>query len=378
MNKRIFQYIIILIFALFSAGSFAQDNRTLDTKVADILAQMPTNDLIHRDRVMTEIVELGPEGFGKMTALLTPAGVGDDTAVRFAINSVARYASDFGMEEKRSFVETALLDAIKQQTNNEVITFLINQLNLVGGQESVKALQVYLADEDLAEPATQALLSIGTKDAALALLSGLSKANENTQVTLVRALGQLRCKTALPEITRLAETDNPELRKVSLEALANIGNPDSYKLLLTAAKDVDFEYEPTHATESFLNYADRLAKNNELKLSKKALKAVFKANSANDKLHNYSKALAIYTKHFGYEALPLLLDAMDNSNKPFRYSALNLAEDLGGIAATRQWIEKAKMVNDAVKAEIISMLGRRGDEFAIDFVKSNLDASFPV
>ncbi|MBE0653212.1 MAG: DUF1080 domain-containing protein, partial [Bacteroidales bacterium] len=86
----------------------------------------------------------------------------------------------------------------------------------------------------------------------------------------------------------------------------------------------------------------------------------------------------IYTRHFGYEALPLLLDAMDNSNKAFRYSALNLAENLGGIAATRQWIEKAKTVNDAVKAEIISMLGRRGDIFAIDFVKSNLGATLPM
>lgn len=378
MKKRIFQYTAILIFALFSAGSFAQDNRTLDTKVADILAQMPTNDLIHRDRVMAEIVELGPDGFRKMAELLTPAGVGDDTAVRFAINSVARYFSDFGMEEERQFVEMALLDAIKQQTNNEVITFLINQLNLVGGKKSVEALQVYLADEDLVEPATQTLLSVGTKDAAMALLSGLSKANEKTEITLVRALGQLKCKTALPEITRLADTENQQLRKVALEALANIGDPDSYKLMLNAAKDVNFEYEPTHAAENFLNYADRLAENNEMKLSEKALKVVFKANSANDKLHNYSKALAIFTKHFGYETLPLLLDAMDNSNKPFRYSALNLAENLGGIAATRQWIEKAKTANDAVKAEIISMLGRRGDEYAVDFVKSNLDASLPV
>ena len=365
--------------SVLSIGSFAQDNRTMDTKVADILAQMPTGDLIHRDRVMAEIVELGPEGFQKIAELLTPAGVGDDTAVRFAINSVARYASDFGMEEERSFVETVLLDAIKQQSHEEVKTFLINQLNLVGGQQSVEALHVYLANENLAEPATQALLSIGTKEAARALLSGLSSASEETKVTLVRALGQLQCKTALPEITRLADTENPELRKVSLEALANIGDPDSYKLMLMAAKDVDFNYEPTHAAENFLNYADRLAQNNETDLSKKALKAVFKTNQETGKLHSYSKALAIYTKNFGYETLPLLLDAVDNNNKPFRYSALNLAEDLGGIAATRQWIEKAKSVNnDVVKAEIISMLGRRGDDFAVDFVKSNLESPIPL
>jgi hypothetical protein len=57
---------------------------------------MPTKDLVHRDRVLAELVELGPQGFEKMAQLLTPAGVGDDTAVRFAINSLARYASEFG------------------------------------------------------------------------------------------------------------------------------------------------------------------------------------------------------------------------------------------------------------------------------------------
>lgn len=81
MNKKIFQAIAILIFLTFSIGNFAQDNRTLDTKVADILAQMPTKNLTHRDKVMNQIIELGPQGFQQITALLTPPGVDDDTAV---------------------------------------------------------------------------------------------------------------------------------------------------------------------------------------------------------------------------------------------------------------------------------------------------------
>ncbi len=64
MKKNIFQLFAIL---LFLDGIFKYTrrriDRTLDTKVADILAQMPTKDLVHRDRVMAEIVELGPEGF---------------------------------------------------------------------------------------------------------------------------------------------------------------------------------------------------------------------------------------------------------------------------------------------------------------------------
>ncbi len=72
MNKRIFQFTAILLPALITATSFAQDRRTLDTKVADALAQMPTNDLVHLDRVMGELLNLGAEGFQKVAEQLTP------------------------------------------------------------------------------------------------------------------------------------------------------------------------------------------------------------------------------------------------------------------------------------------------------------------
>ncbi|MEE4286801.1 MAG: hypothetical protein V2I31_11645, partial [Mariniphaga sp.] len=163
MNKRIIQFTAIVLLALISATTFAQDRRTLDTKVADALAQMPTKDLVHRDRVMAELVELGPQGFEKIAQLLTPAGVGDDTAVRFAINSLARYASEFGRADDRDFVETSLLAALEEHSDVEVKTFLLNQLNLVGSDKSVNVIKKYLANEDLTEPAAQTLVAIGTE-----------------------------------------------------------------------------------------------------------------------------------------------------------------------------------------------------------------------
>ncbi len=117
MKKYKFQIITILLLTVFSIGSFAQDNRTLDTKVADILAQMPTKNLVHRDRVINEVIQLGPEGFQKFTALLVAPGEGDDTAVRFVINSCSRYASEFGKEKEKDFVEEQLLKALKTQQN---------------------------------------------------------------------------------------------------------------------------------------------------------------------------------------------------------------------------------------------------------------------
>ncbi len=379
MNKRIVRYAAILFLSIVTTVAFAQDRRTLDTKVADALAQMPTNDLEHRNRVLNELIDLGPQGFEKMAQLLTPAGVGDDTAIRFAINSLARYTSNFGKEDARHLVENSLLTALEAHTDTEVRTFLLNQLNLVGSEKSVNAIKKYLENAELTEPVTQTLVAIGSESAAAALLENFSTVSDDGKIALTKALGELRYEPALRAISVVADSENANLRKVALGALANIGNPESYKLMLKAAHNVDFKYEPTHAAEAFLDYANRLAEKGETKLSRKALKAVMKANQTDDKLHNNTTALSIYAKHFGYETMQMLLKAVDSNNKEFRYAALNIAENIGGVAGTRQWIEKAGTVSGEKKAEIIDMLGRRGDKLAVGFITGNLnDASSVV
>ena len=375
MKKYISQIIAILVLALVSTGSFAQDNRTLDTKVADVLAQMPTKNLAHRDKAMNELIELETEGFQKLTAMLTPPGDGDDTAVRFAINSLSRYASQFGKCEARAFAEDNLLIALKEQKDVEVKTFLLNQLNLVASKKTIAEISGYLTDADLCEPATQTLLSLEMKIVSKEFMAALPSVEGRTKATLVRALGELKCNGSLKQLTALMGTDKPCIKKAVLAALANIGSPDSYKPILKEAIAVGFKYEATNAAEAFLNYTNRLGERNEIELMKKACKAIFKANTSADLLHNYSSALTIYSKYLGYEVTPLLLDAVDNSNKAFRYSALNLAEKIGGVADTRAWTAKAVNVNPETKAEIIYMLGNRGDNLAAGFVKENLSST---
>lgn len=375
--KNIFHLLTILLLSTFSMGSFAQDNRTLDTKVADILAQMPTKNLSHLNKAMNEIVEMGDAGFQKLAQQLTPAGVGDDTAVRFAINSLARYSSDLEHCKARAFTEENLLDALKKQTDVEVKTFLLNQLNLVAGEKTIAEISPLLSDADLCEPATQTLLSINEKVAAKEFVAALSKVEGKCKATLVRALGELKCEGAVAQITPFVNAGEPWMRKTALAALANIASPDSYKILLKAAESVGFKYEATNAAEAFLDYTARLGEQNETELCKKACKAIFKANQSAELLHNYSKALSICAETFGYEVTPLLLKAVENNDKAFRYAALNLAENIGGIADTRRWIEKGKTASPQTKAEIVSMLGRRGDLLAVDFVTKNVDCVSP-
>ena len=374
MKKNIFQLISILVLAAFAISGNAQDRRTLDTKVADLLAQMPTKDLAQRDKAMHELYTLGTEGYQKLAGLLVPLGTGDDTAVRFAINSFSRYSSQFGKDKERAFAEDNLLAELQKQSNTEVRTFLMNQLNLVASEKSIPALAEYLTNEDLCEPATQTLLSINKKIDAKVFFTAFPQAGKKNKATLVRALGILQCTGAIALISPYIDDEDAAMQKTALAALANIGAPGSYKKMLAAAEKVDFKYDATNASEAFLKYTDRLGEQNELDLMKKACEEVFKANTSPGQLHNYSVALKIYSKYLGYEATPLMLKAIDNSDKAFRYSVLNIAEKTGGIADTRKWITKGENASPEVKADIISMLGRRGCTLATAFVKQNLDA----
>jgi len=375
MRKNIFQFITILLLTVFSIVSFAQDKRTLDTKIADVLAQMPTKNLTHRDKAMNEIFLMGDEGYQKMAALLTPPGTGDDTAVRFALNSFSRYASQFRKDKERAFAEENLLKALQIADDVEVKTFILNQLNLVAEEKTVDVVKAYLTDENLVEPATQTILSIGYPKSAEVFLATLPEAGEKGKMTFTRALGEMKCTRAVEQITPFVQAESINMQRTALMALAKIGSPESFKTLLAAAKKAGFNYDTANAAGSFLVYTNRLGEQNEVELMKKACRAIFKSCNSPELLHNYSAALGIYTRYLGYEATPLLLKAVDNSDKAFRNAALNLAEKTGGIAETRKWIEKAKNTGPEVKAEIIAMLGRRGCEYATEFVAENLKAS---
>jgi hypothetical protein len=47
---------------LISAPSFSQDKRTLDTKIADLLAQLPASDLQYTNNLMNDMLSMGESG----------------------------------------------------------------------------------------------------------------------------------------------------------------------------------------------------------------------------------------------------------------------------------------------------------------------------
>ena len=125
MKKAIITLGTLLLVLCVPLTMSGQMNRTLETKVADILAQLPTKNLSHSDKLMKEIMSLDEDGILQFTDMLVPLGTGDDTNARYAVQSLAVYAGGLKSKIEDNVVEKTLLKAIAKASNNEVKTFLI-------------------------------------------------------------------------------------------------------------------------------------------------------------------------------------------------------------------------------------------------------------
>src|SRR5690606_5583125 len=126
--NNLYKTLSVLLLFIGTVTINAQDNRTLDTKVADILAQLPTDDLEHSDRIMQEMIGLGESGVLKFTDMLVPLGTGNDTKARYAIQSAAVYSGRLHAQIQNGIVENALLKALGKASDTEVKTFLMDRL----------------------------------------------------------------------------------------------------------------------------------------------------------------------------------------------------------------------------------------------------------
>ena len=95
--------ILIITFSLLlvSIVSSAQDKRTLETRVADLLARLPANDQQFTDKLMVDMLTLGETGMKQICDQVIPSGTGDDTRPRYAVESLSRFLSGKNYESNK-------------------------------------------------------------------------------------------------------------------------------------------------------------------------------------------------------------------------------------------------------------------------------------
>jgi len=378
MKKRIKAVSILLFISSFAVVSFSLSpvwafdiSQTAKSEVQALVDRFPAQNSEVRQSLASQIMGMGSEGILEVCRLLVPPGTGDDTHAQYALSALATYVSHEGGDKARVLYAKTVAKALDRQTDKDVKAFLIRLLQRTGKEETIKPLLKYLDDKRLCDPATQALLAIGTPEAEKALLKSLGKAEGANRITLIKALGELRSEKATKKILGFATDKNDELRQVTLFALANIGDPLAEDAVSTVFLEAP-SYERTRAPSLYLLYARRLSETGHKMQSANICRNLIVAYTAPQESHIPCTALSLLVDSVGDKAFDDLLRATVSFNKELSARALELADRIPGEKATARWIELMAKASPDVQAQIIGMLGRRGDASALPAIREKL------
>ena len=368
------QRIIIISFTLLfiSVASYTQDKRTIETKVADLLARFPANDLPFTDKLMGDMLSLGETGIKQICDQIIPAGTGDDTRARFAVESLARFLSRKGKETERAMWEKICISYATGQKDNGVKDFFMKQLQLIGGDQSAEAMKIYLGSKEICEPALAVITAVGGKTAETILAESLKNRDLPCAAAVINALALMKSQTAVNEYIMWTSGDDINIKASAYNALAQSGSPLAYPVLSKAAKEVAYRWEHTGATASLLNYARIVGQNGDIKTMDKICKLIISKCNDNLTIQNKTVALDTYIRFHGIDAMADLIKAAAHANGKYRSAAMRMSLAIPGTEVVKKWIDYFPKAIPAAKPEIITMLGIRGDEMALPLVTTSL------
>ncbi|MDR1594964.1 MAG: DUF1080 domain-containing protein [Prevotellaceae bacterium] len=370
---------VVLIFGLYLSAAAQTDNRTRETKIADIVMLLPADNTAKFNSLMNDLYSLGNVINDLAPRLADPGG--NDAQIRYAISGLAMFASKNA--EQKAVIEKSLITTISNAKSDEIRDFLLIQLQYVAGNASVETAAKYLSNDRLCDAAVRVLVRINSVEtpklgvsadvSAEALLNALKPANALPQISIIQALGDAAYAPAVAEITLFVSSSDVKFRKVALYALAGIASPDSEKVLNEAAAKVNYLQEPSEALRSYLLYLNnRLSKQGKKQVSS-AAKKLLKATSDDKQIAAKTAALELYVAAEGEKAISEILNSLKSSNKQYRVAALGFLSKIKSPKVYETLVAKlAKESNSEVKAEIIYALGDYGEQNVLPVITKYL------
>ena len=107
-------------------------NRTVNTIVADVLAQMPAKNQTEFDKLMGDLSTTGAEGVQMLISRLNAPGQGSNAAVEYALSGLAAYASAPDKAQLKQVVKQGFQKALTTASVQEVKAFINQQLYFLG------------------------------------------------------------------------------------------------------------------------------------------------------------------------------------------------------------------------------------------------------
>lgn len=357
MINNLKRHSLLFLFLLLTIAIQAQDLRTVDTQVADLLVQMPANDLTYHNQLMEQMWNLGGEVHKKTGSLIIPPGTGNDTQARFAIESLSKYLSAPGKEAQKAEWEQTVLQFIRESTHQEVQAFFIRQLEFVGSEQCLPLLNSLLTREAVAAPAIKSMSLANLPKAATLFEPMIPKVTESTQVMLITALGQTAENRYAASLAALYPEASLLVKKAILKALSNMVSPVAEDLLLQEAQRTGYHPDPNQATYALLDYCRNLSATQPATSAKLAQSVLKKSTSSMVR----TQALLLYSQLASPARRDkVLLAALKEADNNYRGAAL--LEAIRVQSPADSWVDAlGKTKKPAIQQEVIYLLRQMND-----------------
>ncbi|TFH35570.1 MAG: hypothetical protein E4G95_06740, partial [Bacteroidia bacterium] len=363
--------IIALLFLIVSP-SYSQGNRTLETRVADLLARMPVYNRNELVRQMDEMTLIGTTGRNMICDMIVTPGSGDDTGARFAIESYSRYLSEFGKATEAGIWETECINYTRNREDIEVKSFFLRQLVYIGTKSSSELAAGYLKDSRLCAPALAVIGAARVRGYDKVLAEELDKDNVQCAAGIMNILGTWNPDIATDAIIRQYGKGDTDTRAAALRALSHSSDNNALKVLKSAATDAGYGWEPTGAITSLLTFAEEAGDRGDLATLRDICVAVSRKAVTESSIQYRTAALAILVEYTGLESIEMLTEAFKSPDIRYRIAAMGFARDIPGNVATRKYISLIESLPVESQADLIRMLGDRGDPLASEAIVDHL------
>jgi len=369
--------VLLALFFLTATVYGSTVNREFKENINVILAGFPAGSSEEMEELTLDILALGKGGIIELCLMLESGEKTKKTRAEYAVHGLAVSTARLLREDDRFLVSKAFIKSLDLVKDKNTKGFILGQLQLLGKRETVRPVARYLTDRDLCEPAARALISVGSERAEKALLKSLDSVSGDRLITVIKALGELRSRKAVKKIAPYISNQDKDLRRVSLYALANIGDPLCMDLM-GRSRIRSSVYERTKAPLVYLLYVSRLAEAGYKEVSTHICRDMIAGYTAGDESQVTCFALDLLVTISREMAMDDLMEAAGSKSVELRQKALELSLNLYSAEMKESWIRKTEEVSPEVQAEILTMLGKTGDRSLAPFFRSKLHSEIQI
>lgn len=370
-------FIVSICLLLISFVTSAQEMRTTETRVADLLARMPSYDQKGTERLMAEMLSLGEPGIKMICDQVIPAGTGDDIKPRFAIESLSRLLSGKNYQDEKSMWEKVCISYATGNPDYSVKDFFMKQLQIFGGDKSAEAMKTYLLSREVCNPALAVISAVGGNAAEGILAESLKNRDLPCAAAVMNSLALKKSQIAVNEYITWASSSDLNIQASAFNALAQSGSEQAYPVLVKAAKNVAFRWETTGATAALISYAGIMGRKGDIKTADRICRLIISKCDDNTTIQNKTAALSTYVGLHGLNAMPDIIKAAGHPNDKYRNAAIQMSMALKEPEVGKRWIGYYPEAIPSAKPEIITLLGSRSDMNALPLVTAALSDPDP-